>query len=208
LSSITNGIQTFLKKSAAYKKAYSGNIFWPLMLPLRQLQLRQIAKRAALFLESGLILDIGTGYGYLCVEMARLRPKAHIIGVDIQLELLSDGIKYAVQKGRSDQVAFLRANAEFLPFADNTFDMVLSTMSLHLWRDKQQGIVEIQRVLKPGGQTHILVGSYFLVRGLARITDQFTKKSTNILVNLLATAAFREFKVDYRDSILAIVATK
>jgi ubiquinone/menaquinone biosynthesis C-methylase UbiE len=205
---MTGSFRALLNKLSAYRKAYSGHILWPLMLPLRELQLKHVARMASEFIDGGMVLDVGTGYGFLPIEIAERRPRAQIVGIDIQSQLISDGINYALKKGVQERVSLIRAEAESLPFADGTFDVVLSTMSLHLWRDQRRGISEIQRVLKTGGRVQILVGGYYLSRGLARITDGFTKRSVSKLAGLLAVAAFEEWQIDYISGLLKLRATK
>jgi ubiquinone/menaquinone biosynthesis C-methylase UbiE len=205
---MTRRIQSLYHKLSAYHKAYSNDFLWPLVLPLRQLQLKQIAKNIAQNSNSGIILDIGAGYGYLPIEIAKRCPRMQLIGIDIELELISDGIKNIQEKQLTDKVTFLMAKAESLPFVDDGFDMVVSTMSLHLWHDWQSGICEIRRVLKPGGQAWILVDRHYLLHGLAHITDYFTKRSIARMKTLYLSAGFKDCRISELDEILKIVATK
>ena len=208
MKNIIKSIQALFTKLPAYRKAYSNDFLWPLVLPLRQLQLKQIAGKIAQTAESGTILDIGAGYGYLLIEIARRCSDVRLIGVDIELALISDGTKSIREKNLADRVTFLGAQAEFLPFADDSFNMVVSTMSMHLWHDRQSGISEIRRVLKPGGRVFILVDRHYLLHGLDHITDYFTKRSITALEALCLSRGFRECKVAELDEILKIVATK
>jgi ubiquinone/menaquinone biosynthesis C-methylase UbiE len=162
-----------LQKLSAYYRAYSKQILWPIILPLRKVQLKQVLKKVTQLSQSGLMLDIGTGYGYLPVEIARKFPRINIIGIDIETALLEDGYRNATKWGVSDRVPFFKARAENLPFPDNTFDIVLSTMSLHLWQNRQKGINEMRRVLKPGGRVLILLVAY-LLHGVGHVTDFYT----------------------------------
>jgi ubiquinone/menaquinone biosynthesis C-methylase UbiE len=197
-----------LQKLKAYYRAYSGQILWPIILPLRKVQLNQVIKKVTQLSQSGLMLDIGTGYGYLPVEIARKFPGINMIGIDIEAPLLEDGTRNSAKCGVSDRVLFFKARAENLPFADDTFDMVMSTMSMHLWQNRQKGINEMRRVLKPGGQVLILIGSYYLLHGVGHVTDFYTGHSKKTLAGNCAVADFREFRVDQFDEILQVIATK
>ena len=208
MSKVFITIKTAFTKLSAYHKAYSSNYLWPLILPFRQLQLKQIAKKVAALSNCGLMLDIGTGYGYLPGEVAKRCPDVQIVGIDLGVELINDGIKSIRDKRLTNRISFLRAKAEFLPFADNIFDMVVSTMSLHLWHDRQCGINEVRRVLKPGGRCLVLVGRSYLLHGLEHITDYFTQRSISQVSTLLDSAGFKEFKVVKIDDTLEIIATK
>jgi len=196
LKQLVNSIRIKLKKwFIVYTKAYSGNVLWPIALYFRQSLFKQIATSTTQFLARGLILDIGTGPGYLPIEIARNSPNVHVIGVDIVLELLTDGLKRAKNKRLDDRVSFLRANVESLPFVNDTFEMVQSVFSLHLWNNRQLGISEIYRVLKPGGRVHILVGRSYLSHGLASITDYFTRRSISSIKQMCFLAGFKEVQI-------------
>ncbi len=191
-----------------YPKAYSGNILWPLALLLRKRTFKQVAITAAQFSARGKILDIGTGPGYLPVEIANACPNLQVVGTDISVDLLHDGIKRAKNRQVDTRVAFVQAKAEFLPFVDNSFEMVQSMFSLHLWNDRQRGIIEIRRVLIPGGRALILVGRQRLLKGLACITDFVTKKSIKDIKASCLNAGFKEVKIKDEDETLYIVLIK
>jgi ubiquinone/menaquinone biosynthesis C-methylase UbiE len=197
-----------LQKLSAYYRAYSKQILWPIILPLRRVQLKQVLKKVTQISQSGLMLDIGTGYGYLPVEIARKFPGIKIIGIDIETALLEDGYRNATKCGVSERVPFFKARAENLPFPDDTFDIVLSTMSLHLWQNRQKGLSEMRHVLKPGGRVLILVGSYYLLHGVGHITDFYTGKSKKTITGDCAHANFKELRVDRIEEILQVTATK
>jgi ubiquinone/menaquinone biosynthesis C-methylase UbiE len=196
------------KRLSAYYKAFSNEILWPLILPLRQQLLKRIARRLSKDLSGGLVLDIGTGYGFLPAYMAGKNPNLRIIGIDISPVLIADANQNAEFKRMADRVRFFSARAENLPFKDNTFDTILSTMSFHQWENQQQGLSEVQRVLKPGGKAVIFVGSYYLAHGLEHLTDFFTKRSHKAMNASCETARFADIKIDRVDQILRIKATK
>ncbi len=179
-----------------YRKAYSGSILWPLTLVSRQAIFKQMANTTTQFLARGWVLDVGTGPGFLPIEIAKNSPNVHVVGVDIALELLNDGIKRAKDKQLDDRISFLRANTESLPFENDTFDMVLSMFSLHLWSNRQLGISEMCRVLKPGGEILILVGRFYLLHGLAIVTDYFTRRSISCIRKMCFNAGFKEVEIN------------
>ena len=208
-SQVYRSIKAKLKKWRAYNKAYSGNVLWPLELPQRKRTLKQVAITAAQLSTIGKILDIGTGPGYLPVEIANACPDVQVVGIDISADLLYDGITRAKHRQVDTRVTFVKAKAEFLPFADNSFETVLSTFSLHLWNDRQQGIIEIRRVLMPRGRALILVGRQRLVKGLALITDFVTGKSIKDMEASCLNAGFKEVKIrKEREGVLQILLMK
>lgn len=99
----------------------------------------------------GAILDVGTGPGRLLLELVRLNPRLRLTGVDISGAMVSVARKNMDQAGLSATVRVEEASANRMPFADGTFDSVVSTGSLHHWKDPLGALNEIHRVLKPGG---------------------------------------------------------
>lgn len=99
------------------------------------------------------VLDVGSGTGDTVLEIAeKVKPDGKAVGVDFTEE----GITKAREKAKSlelDGVAEFRlAEAERLPFEDETFDAVISECVVCLTSDKQQVLNEKVRVLKPGGR--------------------------------------------------------
>jgi ubiquinone/menaquinone biosynthesis C-methylase UbiE len=96
------------------------------------------------------LLDVGCGTGTLLESVAESFPDAGLFGVDPSSEMLA----VAGEKLGSD-VELKEGVAESLPFADGSFDMVVSCSSFHYWREPEKALVEITRVLKPGGRVVI-----------------------------------------------------
>ncbi len=109
---------------------------------------------------SGRILDIGTGPGRLLVELRKVFPKSSLAGVDISLPMVEQARKNIHAYGYENDIEVLAANANCLPYADESFDLVISTGSLHHWKDPVNALAEAFRVTKRGG--HALM--YDLVR--------------------------------------------
>jgi ubiquinone/menaquinone biosynthesis C-methylase UbiE len=111
---------------------------------------RRLATEVAVMLETARILDVGSGPGHLAIEIARLLPEAKIVGLDLSASMIEIAEKNAVEQGVSDRVVFRQGDAAEIPFTDCAFDFVVSSWSLHLWRDPARVFAEIYRVLKPG----------------------------------------------------------
>ncbi len=114
--------------------------------------LRRFAARRALALVSqGRAVDIGCGPGYLVLELARRAPNLTITGVDLSDEMLITARQTSEQRRLSEQVTFCYGNASKLPFADQSVDLIVSSLSLHHWSDPTSVLNEIRRVVRPGG---------------------------------------------------------
>jgi ubiquinone/menaquinone biosynthesis C-methylase UbiE len=102
---------------------------------------------------NGSVLDVGTGPGRLLTEIASLRADVRITGIDPASDMIDAARRNLAWAGE-------RASAEVadvvdLPFADGTFDVVVSSLSLHHWADPIRGGAEVARVRRPGGQIRI-----------------------------------------------------
>ncbi|MDD2437510.1 MAG: class I SAM-dependent methyltransferase, partial [Massilibacteroides sp.] len=108
---------------------------------------------------SGQLLDIGCGSGVLSVDLALKCPQLTIQSIDYWGSMWGYSKEkcenLAKKYGVSDRIRFERASASALPFADETFDLVISNMVFHEVadaKDKREVIKEALRVLKKGGQ--------------------------------------------------------
>jgi ubiquinone/menaquinone biosynthesis C-methylase UbiE len=105
--------------------------------------------------QQGVLLDLGTGPGYLPIEIIKKSADIQIIGVDLSRRLIHMARKNAKQAGLSDRLDFEFGNSAKLRFDDGAFDMVLSTGMLHSLKHPVKVFKEIFRVLKKGGQAWI-----------------------------------------------------
>jgi ubiquinone/menaquinone biosynthesis C-methylase UbiE len=116
------------------------------------------------------VLDLATGTGITAIA-ARERG-AKITGVDLTPELLAVARRNAANQG-FDDIEFKEGDIEALPFADASFDVVLSTCGHMFAPDQEKVASEMTRVLRPGGRAVFLawtpeggLGAWF------RITNQ------------------------------------
>ena len=94
------------------------------------------------------ILDVGCGTGRLLRQARRQQPAAVLVGVDAAWTMVA-GARAASPPDLA--IRYLHASAERLPFAAESFDLVVATMTLRHWRDSAAGIAEIDRVLARAG---------------------------------------------------------
>ena len=115
----------------------------------------EVADEIVSNLIDGIILDLGTGPGYLPIEIAKRNPLIRIIGIDLSRKLILMARRNASKAGLSDRVDFRVGNASKLQFEDASFDMVLSTGMLHSLRDPVRVLREVYRVLKKNAEAWI-----------------------------------------------------
>ena len=109
---------------------------------------RPVAGEIVANLNEGTILDLGTGPGYLPIEIAKRSPTIKVIGVDLSRKLIEMARLNASTSGLTDRLTFQSGNAGRLEFADSSFDMVISTGMLHSLKEPVKVLQEIHRVLK------------------------------------------------------------
>jgi demethylmenaquinone methyltransferase/2-methoxy-6-polyprenyl-1,4-benzoquinol methylase len=117
---------------------------------------RREAVRAAQLPAVGRLLDVCTGTADMALEAARQYPDARIAGVDFSGAMIDLGQRKVLDAGRADRVTLSVAPAEALPFSEGTFDAATVAFGLRNVPDRHRALVEMHRVLKPGGRAVIL----------------------------------------------------
>ena len=116
---------------------------------------------------SGTLLEVPVGTGVLTMSVYRALPQADVTCLDYSPDMMERA------KGRAPgNVRFVQGDVGALPFADSSFDVVLSLNGFHAFPDKEAAYRETFRVLKPGGT---FCGCFY-IRGENRRTDWFIDK--------------------------------
>jgi len=110
---------------------------------------------ATLASEGTHILEVGCGPGHLSIQLAR--RGLEVTGIDLDPAMIEQASTNAADLARHDgrRPIFQVADVARLPFPDATFDLVVSTLSMHHWDDPTTGLTEISRVLRPNAQSLI-----------------------------------------------------
>ncbi len=97
------------------------------------------------------VLEVGCGPGHLSIRLAR-RYGLDVTGLDLDPAMIDRARANADRQGPGGQrgPAFVVGDVAALPFPDESFDLVVSTLSMHHWSDPTAGLTEIGRVLRPG----------------------------------------------------------
>jgi ubiquinone/menaquinone biosynthesis C-methylase UbiE len=109
-------------------------------------------------------LDVGTGPAHLPIVLCRRVPGARIVGIDLSDHMLALARRNVERAGLSGAVRLLRQDGKALEWNDASFQCVLSNGTLHHVERPEVLLVEMTRVLAPGG--------VLFVRDLARPTDE------------------------------------
>ena len=108
----------------------------------------QVAKEIVSRLKSGVILDLGTGPGYLPIEIVKRAPSIRVDGIDLTAKLIRMAQENAMKAGVADKLHFEVGDAAELRFEHSSYDMVISTGMLHMLKDPVKVLKECYRVLK------------------------------------------------------------
>jgi len=169
---VTHGhdVDRFNRWAASYDRHWMQRIiFAPIQRTVLQLAEEEIGR-------PGTILDVGCGTGKLLRSASQRFPAAKLVGVDAAIEM----VKQARSSTPDGTIQFQQATAEELPFLNDSFDLVFSTMTFHHWQNQKRGAAEVARVLTPNGRWLLaeFVPSGFMkrVRSLLRL-HQFADRA-------------------------------
>jgi ubiquinone/menaquinone biosynthesis C-methylase UbiE len=115
----------------------------------------KIAQTIAQKINKGTLIDIGSGTGFLSIEIAKRAPNLNINGIDLSRKMVD--IASGNARGYKN-VKFKLANAINLPFENNSVDFITSTGSFHHWKHPLKVFNECFRVLKPDSEAWIYDG--------------------------------------------------
>jgi demethylmenaquinone methyltransferase/2-methoxy-6-polyprenyl-1,4-benzoquinol methylase len=103
------------------------------------------------------VLDIAGGTGDLAARFADIvGPTGRVVLADINESMLKVGRDKLLDGGRLGNLEFVQADAQYLPFPDDSFDCVTIAFGLRNVTDKDRALRSMLRVLKPGGRLLIL----------------------------------------------------
>jgi len=150
------------------------------------------------------LLDLGCGTGTLTIMIKQMHPEVDVVGLDgdpaileiAHLKAEQAGIHITLDEGRAYQ----------LPYPDHSFDRVISSLVIHhlATENKQRTMHEIFRVLRPGGELHIVDfgkphSSYVrLISLLTRRLEEADDNIKGVLPMMMITAGFTQVKETYQ----------
>jgi demethylmenaquinone methyltransferase / 2-methoxy-6-polyprenyl-1,4-benzoquinol methylase len=177
----------FEQVSPAQKTQRVGEVFssvakkYDLMNDLMSFGIHRLWKKMTIALTSPRpgqsFLDIAGGTGDLAARLAKRHGKnSHIVLTDINPDMLNVGRQRLLDQGLLENISFVLADAEKLPFPDQSFDCITIAFGLRNVTDKMAALRSMRRCLKPGGQAFILEFSKPAVPGLQTLYDLYSFK--------------------------------
>lgn len=121
------------------------------------------------------VLDLAGGTGDLTAKFVeRVGPKGRVVLADINASMLQVGRDRLIDRGVGARVEVVQADAQALPFPDNTFDCITIAFGLRNVTDKDAALASMTRVLKPGGRLLVLEFSKPVNPVFEKVYDQYS----------------------------------
>ena len=136
------------------------------------------------------VLDIAGGTGDLAARLSRLvGPEGKVILADINAAMLEVGRDRLIDKGATGNIEVVQADAQVLPFEDNSIDCITIAFGLRNVTDKGMALRSMLRVLRPGGRLLVLEFSKPTSPLLGKVYDQYSFQILPAMGRLIAQDA-------------------
>lgn len=133
------------------------------------------------------VLDIAGGTGDLAKKFCkRVGRTGEVVLADINASMLQVGRERLLNEGVVGNLHFAQADAESLPFEDDTFDCITIAFGLRNVTRKENALASMYRVLKPGGRLLVLEFSKPVLPLLSTVYDAYSFKALPIMGKLIA----------------------
>lgn len=119
-----------------------------------------LRRQSAVSGQPSVVLDVAIGTADLTIEILRQGCAGQVRGIDLSRQMMAIGEQKVRKAGYGERVAFDYGSAQAMPYADASYDIVTCAYGVRNFADMDEGLREMYRVLKPGGQLMILEFSY------------------------------------------------
>jgi ubiquinone/menaquinone biosynthesis C-methylase UbiE len=196
-------VRTAARQGDSYIPALRYHRLTPLYDMVQHWLTRELALKMDLVQQAGIrgahrVLDLGAGTGTLAILICRTHPQARVVGLDADPQI----IKLARSKAQAAgvEIQWDEGSALALPYPNSAFDRVVSSLMLHhlTLEEKVDALWEVWRVLRPGGEVHILdfgephtLGAWFISLAMRHI-EETADEIDGLLTGIMRRAGFRE----------------
>ena len=106
------------------------------------------------------VLDVAIGTADLTIEILRQGKAQHVTGIDLSHGMMAIGEQKVTKRGYAQQVRFDYGSAQQMPYANASFDTVTCAYGVRNFANMDEGLSEMYRVLRTGGELMVLEFSY------------------------------------------------
>lgn len=157
---------------------------------LANAQLSRMAMKYAGISSGNTVLEIGFGNGAFLTEYFALADNLHVYGVDLSMLMCREAVQRNTELLKSGVLHLCCSDCCRLPFANNSFDAIVTVNTLYFWPDCVAQCREFLRVLKPGGRLSIGFRQKEVMRFLPFVETGFTLYDFPDLHTQLSNAGF------------------
>ncbi len=151
--------------------------------------------------ENPVCLDVGCGTGISTFELAkRIEDDGAIYGIDFSQLMIGQAVKNAEHLGFPD-IKFSTGDAEQLDFHDSMFDLIISNQTLPYIPNKQKALLDMHRVLKPGGETALLFYGGPVYQEFIKIAVEVANRHPEYPSLIEAVVEFRDDLIGLEDAV-------
>ncbi len=143
--------EEFIRWSDSYDRSI---LQWLIFGPSHRVLIRRI--RESVGDRPARVLDVGCGTGVFATRLRGALPRVEVYGVDLVSEMLEKG--HARWRQHAGHVMPVQGDSERLPFPGGSFDIVTCSNSFHHYPRQDRAVLEMRRVLRPGGRLMIVNG--------------------------------------------------
>lgn len=136
------------------------------------------------------VLEIGPGNAVQADAVVNAAEGVRYVGVDISETMIQEAQRRNTGLVASNQASFVLSDGQTMPFADNSFDKILTVNTVYFWQDPVSYIAEIYRVLKPGGRFALVFADKGFMDKLPFTQYGFQTYDKSMAINLLQSAPF------------------
>ncbi len=133
------------------------------------------------------VLDLAGGTGDLAMKFAgQVGSTGEVVLADINSSMLEEGRRRLIDKGIIGNVRFAQVDAQYLPFEDDSFDIITIAFGLRNVTDKDAALRSMRRVLKPGGKLLVLEFSKPISQTFNKVYDLYSFTALPLMGKLIA----------------------
>ena len=136
------------------------------------------------------VLEIGMGNGFFVKNLFYIENSITYAGCDFSEEMVKASICQNLDFVNIKKVNFYNANANNLPFANNTFDIIFSINTIYFWTNLEEVFSEIERVLKDNGKFILTIRPKHIMQNMPFIKYGFTTFSKNEIIEIVEKFGF------------------